>query len=68
MSIGSLSKLNHHAYFSREVWASAKTAHKSSYLDIDKPNLSISIQALHEKLEKNGLLLDKDIKGKCITM
>ncbi|KAF8487772.1 hypothetical protein JB92DRAFT_3130472 [Gautieria morchelliformis] len=50
------------------VFVVAKTVHESSYLDIDQPNLFCTVQALHEKLEKDSLLSDKDIKGKCITM
>ncbi|KAF8522040.1 hypothetical protein JB92DRAFT_2827696 [Gautieria morchelliformis] len=50
------------------VFVVAKTVHESSYLDIDEPNLFCTVQALHEKLEKDSLLSDKDIKGKCIMM
>ncbi|KAF8498934.1 kinase-like domain-containing protein [Gautieria morchelliformis] len=45
------------------VFAVAKTVHESSYLDIDEPNLFCTVQALHEKLEKDSLLSDKDIKA-----
>ncbi|KAF8515854.1 hypothetical protein JB92DRAFT_3153435 [Gautieria morchelliformis] len=63
-----IDRLLKHAERDKVVFAVAKTVHESSYLDIDEPNLFCTVQALHEKLEKNSLLLDKDIKGKCITM
>ncbi|KAF8488989.1 hypothetical protein JB92DRAFT_3100950 [Gautieria morchelliformis] len=57
-------------FFLREilVFAVAKTVHESSYLDIDEPNLFCTVQALHEKLELDSLLSDKDIKGNCISI
>jgi hypothetical protein len=55
-------------YRDKVVFAVAKTAHESSYLDIDEANLPSSILALHEKLDTNTLLSDKDSKGKCVTM